>query len=140
LADAEKHVQAAFAQNASDPFTLSVLGNLKFQQQKYDEALDILSKAAQLDPQNPSIESLQGVSLGHKGLRLQAETALRKALVLDPDYGAAHYNLAVVYLGEQPPRAELARWHYLKALAAGQPHNPDLEKQLADDGAAIPAP
>ena len=140
LADAEKHVQVAFAQNASDPFTLSVLGNLKFQQQKYDEALDILSKAAQLDPQNPSIESLLGVSLGHKGLRLQAETALRKALVLDPDYGAAHYNLAVVYLGEQPPRAELARWHYLKALAAGQPHNPDLEKQLADDGAAIPAP
>jgi cytochrome c-type biogenesis protein CcmH/NrfG len=82
---------------------------------------------------------LLGVSLGHKGLRLQAETALRKALVLDPNFGAAHYNLAVVYMGEQPPRAALARWHYMKALAAGQPHNPDLEKLLADNGATISA-
>jgi len=25
---------------------------------------------------------------------------------------------------------QLARWHYQKALAAGQPHNPELEKVL----------
>jgi hypothetical protein len=25
---------------------------------------------------------------------------------------------------------ELARWHYQKALDAGQPHNPELEKML----------
>jgi hypothetical protein len=30
---------------------------------------------------------------------------------------------------------ELARWHYQKALAAGQPHNPDLEKLLDEKSA-----
>ena len=70
-----------------------------------------------------------------KGLRAQAETALRKAIQLDPNYGAAHNNLAVIYLSQQPPLVELARWHYQKALDAGQPHNPDLEKMLDAKGA-----
>jgi tetratricopeptide (TPR) repeat protein len=140
LTDAQKYAEAAEAQNANDPYTLSVLGNVKFQQGKYDEALDILSKGAALDPQNPTIESLLGVCYGHKGLRLQAETALRKAVLLDPNFAGAQYNLAVVYMGEQPPRAGLARYHYLKALAAGQSHNPDFEKLLADNGAGISAP
>jgi len=140
LADAEKHILAAVAKSPNDAYNLSILGNLRFQQQKYDEALDVLSRAAKLDPQNPEIENYLGVTLGQKGLRLQAETALRKALVLNPDYAPAHNNLAVVYISETPPRAELARWHYMKALAAGQPHNPGLEKMLSDNGAPIPAP
>jgi hypothetical protein len=32
---------------------------------------------------------------------------------------------------------QLARWHYQKALAAGQPPNPDLEKALG--GTFVPA-
>jgi Tfp pilus assembly protein PilF len=75
------------------------------------------------------------VTLSHKGLRQQAETALRKAIELDPDYGAAHNNLAVIYLNEDPPLVELARWHYQKAVQDGQARNPDLEKLLAAKGA-----
>jgi tetratricopeptide (TPR) repeat protein len=116
---------------------LSVLGRLKFQQEKYDEALDVLSRAARLDPRSPEIENYLGVILGHKGLRAQAETALRKAVQLDPNYGPAHNNLAVIYLGQQPPRLELARWHYQKALGLGQPHNPDLERILEERSAPV---
>ena len=97
----------------------------------------MLSRAARLDPQNPEIENYLGVTLSHKGLRQQAETALRKAVQLDPNYAAAHNNLAVIYISQQPPLPELARWHYEKALAAGQPPNPDLEKMLAEKGAPV---
>ena len=117
--------------------TLTVLGRVQFAEAKYDEALDTLSRAAKLDPQNPDIENYLGVTLAQKGLRAQAETALRRAVQLDPNYGAAHNNLAVIYLTQQPPMVELARWHYEKALAAGQPHNPALEKMLADKGAPV---
>jgi Tfp pilus assembly protein PilF len=96
-----------------------------------------LSRAAKLDPQNPEIENYLGVTLSHKGLRAQAETALRKAIQLDPNYAAAHNNLAVIYVSQQPPLVELARWHYQKAVDAGQPRNPDLEKLLADKGAPV---
>ncbi len=137
LDDAEKHIQAALAQAPDDPYNLSLLGYLKFQQEKYDDALNVLSRAARLDPQNPEIENYLGVTLSHKGLRQQAETALRKAVQLDPNYAAAHNNLAVIYISQQPPLPELARWHYEKALAAGQPPNPDLEKMLAEKGAPV---
>ena len=72
--------------------------------------------------------------MSHKGLRTQAEAALRKALELNPNYGAAHNNLAVIYISDNPPSPELARFHYQKALDEGQPRNPDLEKLLADKG------
>jgi len=96
-----------------------------------------LSRAAKLDPQNPEIQNYLGVTLGHKGLRVQAETALRKAVQLAPDYAAAHNNLAVIYINQTPPLVQLARWHYQKALAAGQPPNPELEKALS--GTFVPA-
>ncbi len=135
LEDAEKHIQAALAQAPNDTYNLTVFGEVKFQQGKYDDALDPLSRAAKLDPQNPEIQTDLGVVLGRKGLRQQAETALRKAVQLDPYYAAAHYNLAVIYILQQPPLPALARWHYQKALDAGYARNPELEKLLSEKGA-----
>ena len=65
---------------------------------------------------------------------------MRKAIQLDPNYGEAHNNLAVIYLSQQPPQLELARWHYQKALDRGQPHNPELEKMLDAKGAMVNPP
>jgi Tfp pilus assembly protein PilF len=140
LADAEKHIKAAVAQSPDDAYNLSTLGYLKFRQEKYDEALDALSRAATIDPENPEIQNYLGVTLSHKGLRAQGETALRKAVQINPGYAPAHNNLAVIYLSQDPPLPQLARWHYQKALDAGQPRNPDLEKRLADKGAPVPPP
>ncbi len=135
LDDAEKHITAALAQSPNDAYNLATLGYLKFRQEKYDDALNSLSRAAQIDPNNPEIQNYLGVTLSHKGQRKAAETALRRAIEMNPDYAPAHNNLAVIYLSQTPPLAELARWHYQKALAGGEPRNPDLEKLLADKGA-----
>jgi Tfp pilus assembly protein PilF len=59
---------------------------------------------------------------------------------MDPNYGAAHNNLAVIYTSHQPPLIELARWHYQKALATGQPRNPALEKLLDEKSAPASPP
>ena len=137
LAEAEQHVLAALAQAPDDAYNLSTLGYLKFRQEKYDDALKSLSRAAQIDPNNPEIQNYLGVTLSHQGQRKAAETALRRAIQLNPNYAPAHNNLAVIYLSQTPPLAEMARWHYLKAIEAGQPHNADLEKMLADKGAPV---
>jgi Flp pilus assembly protein TadD len=127
---AETNIHKALSLLPNDPYTLFVLGNLKFRQGKYDEALEALSRAAKLDPSNAEVQNYLGLTLSEKGMRVPAETALRKAIDLDPNYGSAHNNLAVIYLTQQPPALELARFHYEKALAAGAPHNPELEKLL----------
>ena len=62
-----KHIKAALAQSPNDAYNLSTLGYLKFRQEKYDEALDALSRAAKLDPQNPEIQNYLGVTLEPQG-------------------------------------------------------------------------
>jgi len=37
----------------------------------------------------------------------------------------------VIYLTQNPPLPQLARWHYQKALDLGAPPDPDVEKSLA---------
>lgn len=130
LEDAEKNIKAALAVAPSDAYSLSILGNLKFRQEKYDDALDVLSRAAKLDPRNAEVQNFLGLTLSEKGMRNAAETAFRKAVILDPNYGGAQNNLAVFYLTQKPPSVELARWHYQRALACGFPRNPDMEKVM----------
>jgi Flp pilus assembly protein TadD len=120
-----------------DAYSLFVLGRLKFGQKKYDEAIDAFSRAAKLDPQDAQIQNFLGLALSEKGLRGPAETALRRAIQIDPGCANAHNNLAVAYITQQPPLVELARWHYQKALAAGHPRNPELERML--DAAKAPS-
>lgn len=136
IPDADKHIQAAMAQTPNDAFDLTVLGRVKFAEADYDGSLDALERAAKLDSKNAQVENFLGVALAEKGLRTQAETAFRKAIQIDPEYGDAHKNLTIFYLTANPPMVELARWHYEKALAAGVAPSPDLERMLDQDRAS----
>ena len=106
------------------------LGQITFRREKYDDSLDALSRAAKLKPQSAEIQNSLGVTLTHKGLRDQAEQAYRRAIVINPSYADAHYNLAVFYGTKDTSFVNLARWHYQRAIAGGHAANPDLEKVL----------
>jgi len=129
-ADAEKNIKAALAIEPENDYSLFVLGRLKLAQGRFDEALDALSRAAQINPEDAEIQNNLGVALSEKGFRVPAEAALRKAVQIDPGCADAHANLAFVYITQQPPLVELARWHYEKAIAAGHPHNAAIEKLI----------
>jgi uncharacterized coiled-coil protein SlyX len=131
LADCEKTVQRALASDPDDPGSLYLLGLLRYRQDRLDEALDALSLSAKFNPTNAATQNFLGCVLADKGLRPAAETAMRKALQADPDYADAHFNLAVVYAGNQPPSIELARWHYKRAVTLGHSKSPTLEKLLS---------
>ena len=130
LEDADAALRRALAVDPNDPQSLALQGLLRFRQAKYDEALNVLTRAATLDPDNALTQNYLGVTLSEKGQRQPAETALRRAIQIDPNYAEAHHNLAVVYATQKPPALELARWHYQKGQASGQPKNPALEKLL----------
>jgi Flp pilus assembly protein TadD len=133
LADCEKSVQRAMSLDSEEPGSLYLLGLLRYRQEKLDEALDALSHSARLDSTNAATQNFLGCVLAEKGLRPAAETALRKALLSEPDNVDAHFNLAVVYAGNQPPSLELARYHYKRALALGHAKSATLEKSLAEN-------
>jgi len=128
LADAEKNVAKAVASASDDDYSLTVLGKVKFRQEKYDESLEAFSRAAKLKPQNAEIQNYLGIVLGQKGMRDPAEQAFRRAIVINPGYADAHYNLAVFYGTKDSSFANLAKWHYQRAVSAGHLKNPELEK------------
>jgi len=129
LEDAEKHINAAVAQSPNDAYNLSILGYLKFRQEKYDDALDALSRAQSSIREILKSKIISASRSVTRACASRRKRPLRKAIQLDPNYGPAHNNLAVIYINQTPPLVELARWHYQKALDAGQSHNPDLEKR-----------
>ena len=58
--------------------------------------------------------------------------ALLRAIELNPDYGVAHFNLALLYLDQKPPALELARRHYEKAVALGVEKDEIVERRLKE--------
>ena len=61
-----------------------------------------------------------------------AEAELQKAIELKPDYGIAHFNLALMLLERRPPALELAQRHYDKALALGVAKDEVVERRLKE--------
>jgi tetratricopeptide (TPR) repeat protein len=136
---AETNIMAALALDPDNAYEFFVLGRVKLAESKFNDALEALSRAAQIDPNDAQIQNNLGVALSEKGLRVPAEAALRRAVQIDPGCADAHANLAFVYITQQPPLVELARWHYEKALAAGHPHIPGIEKLLDQNKTTGPA-
>jgi len=135
VGEAETTLKKALSIDPEDPAALYMLGSLKLRQDKTDEALDLLKLSAKNEPEMPQTQYFLGRALIQKGDRPAAETALRKAILLKPNWGEPHYLLAVLYGTEQPLFSELAKFHYKKAIAGGVTRNPELEKRMENDGA-----
>jgi Flp pilus assembly protein TadD len=79
-------------------------GRVYFSEGNYTEALKELTKAVELDPENPRYQRLLGLTyfVGKK-MYDEATVHLRKAVTLRPGFSEAHMNLGAVYL-------ELENW------------------------------
>jgi tetratricopeptide (TPR) repeat protein len=107
-----------------------LLGIVRYEKKAYDGALAALGQAVWLEPKNPVARNYLAVTVGAKGWNSGAEEELRRALDLSPDYGPAHFNLAIFYLKRTPPAYELARRHYVRAKELGEAPDPLVEKKL----------
>lgn len=139
--EAEATLSRALRVDPTSPDILKLFGKLSYDQKKFDAALDYFSRSAQLDPRDPETLNYLGITLAEKGQRRAAETSVRRAIEVFPAYDEAHYNLAVIYASQDPPFAELARWHYQKAISLGYRANPELQKKIEQGaGAGSTAP
>jgi Flp pilus assembly protein TadD len=108
----------------------ALLGIILFREGKVDAALVELQRAVELAPDNAEAHNFLGIALNEKGRAVEGERAVRRAVELKPGYADAHVNLALLYARQSPPRVELARLHYRKALALGAAPDPALEALL----------
>ena len=122
LPEALKALQQAVKLSPTDAFSYSNLGIVYYQLNQYENAIDALFRAKALDPNDAKTYNYLGCArIAKKGWQgsVRKKRILRKAISIDPNFGDAHFNLALIYATSKPPSLELARREYNKALELG---------------------
>ncbi|KAG8632953.1 hypothetical protein MANES_18G068500v8 [Manihot esculenta] len=93
-----------------DPEVLKNMGNEKYKQGRFEEALAFYDRAIALDSSKATYRSNRSAALIGLGRLTDAVSDCKEAIRLDPSYQRAHHRLATLYfrLGE----AEKALYHY----------------------------
>lgn len=128
LSAAEVALKKASAINPKDSFAATNLGVVYCKQGRFDEAISSLLEAVSSDDKDHIAQNHLGICYGEKGQRDLAEIALKKSIEIRDAYPDAHFNLAVLYATSEPPRLDLAKEHYQKALEHGSEADASLEQ------------
>jgi tetratricopeptide (TPR) repeat protein len=93
-------------------------------------ALHAIARAIHEDPTDAKAHNYLAAVSKKLGWLDAAEAELQRAIELNPDYGNAHFNLALMYLERKPPALELAKRHYDRAVALGATRDELVEEKL----------
>ncbi|XAR62169.1 hypothetical protein NMG60_11016821 [Bertholletia excelsa] len=99
--------------NKLDPEMVKSMGNEKYKQGRFEDALVLYNQAISLDPNRASFHSNKSAALIGLGRLIEAVFVCREAIRLDPSYTKAYTRLATVYL--RLGKAEEALHHYKKS-------------------------
>jgi len=138
--EAEYYLEKALAIESKSGLANYLLGRTYFLQDKLDEALTKLEAGLTSDPQNAKAHNCVGVISTRKGWVDRAEKAFTSAVSIDPEYGDAHFNLAVLHATKNDPNPQEAEKHYFRALHLGVPRDASIEgflKEFEEAGVAV---
>jgi TolB-like protein/DNA-binding winged helix-turn-helix (wHTH) protein/Tfp pilus assembly protein PilF len=96
-ARAQVEIQKALALNVNDPNAHEWNGIFLSLQGRFDQSIDELRTAVELDPLNAEYLVTLGEVLTAAGRLVEAEAQLKAAIGLDPASDSAHFRLAEVY-------------------------------------------
>lgn len=130
--EAEYYLEKALALEETSGLANYLLGRTYFLQDKLDEALEKLEVGLTYDPQNAKAHNCVGVISTRKGWVERAKRAFINAVSIDPEYGDAHFNLAVLYATKDQPEPKEAEKHYFRALHLGVPRDSSIEDFLKE--------
>lgn len=137
--EAEYYLEKALAIESDSGLAHYLLGRTYYLQGKLDEALTKLEEGLTFDPQNAKAHNTVGVISTQKGWVARAEKAFTSAVSINPKYGDAHFNLAVLYVTRDEPNPKAAEKHYFEALHLGVPRDASIESFLKEAEAAGPS-
>jgi len=133
LAEAESRYRAVLSMAGDNFDALHLLGLVRFQQGRYDDAIDMIRAALGKNPQSAAAHLNLANALQRAGRPEEAVRGCEKALAINPEFVEAHNNLgsALIDLG----RLEEAVSHFQRALEI----KPDLPEAHNNLGSALTA-
>ncbi|MBL9129880.1 MAG: tetratricopeptide repeat protein [Verrucomicrobiaceae bacterium] len=135
-AESEAALQKAIAFEPDNDSAAYALAVTYFKQERWKESMTLFEKSLDKQPQNASARHYLGIISTKLSLMDRAEREFKTTLAIDPNYGDAHFNLAVLYATWDPPQWEKARTEYDQAIKKGVKPDANLEK-LLDGGKKV---
>ncbi|MBN2302078.1 MAG: tetratricopeptide repeat protein [Lentisphaerae bacterium] len=96
--------------NSSDSAPLEFLAAIHIEQQKWDTARAMLNEAKKRSPMSPRIPATMALLEYRAGNVDAAQNFLEESLDLNPDYGPALYNMALLYRDEHNDEIKAAEY------------------------------
>jgi tetratricopeptide (TPR) repeat protein len=126
--EAKNRARAILQKDPKNPAGLMLLGNSLAGLKNVDDALDVVNRAIEIDPERAGVYSNVGVLQLAKGDHALAETAFKRAVAVSPQSVDAYVNLGNFYRAvKRYPEAEEA---LKRALPFGA-KNPRLNRAIA---------
>lgn len=111
------------------------LGVIYFKQDLWNDSMIYFEKNLSLNAKNARSRHYLGIIATKLNFLDRAEREFKTAIAIDPAYGEAHFNLAVLYATWDPPQWDKAKTEYQQAIKKGVQPDPNLEKLLNADAA-----
>jgi len=131
ISDARAGLEKVIIQKPDDILVLTNLAIVYSRLKDFDKAIAILNPILENDPQNALAHNYMGIVLGKTGKIKESEDHFLRSIAIDPNYAKAHFNLAVMYMGQTPPAIDQALASYEKAKSLGIEPDPTLERRLS---------
>jgi len=114
LAKAAEPLLAQLKDNPNDFDAIVKLGNLYYDGQAYQQAIDYYQKALNIQPNNPDVRTDMGTAYWYTGNADQAIANFEKSLALRPNHPGTLFNLGIVkWQGKKDPQAAIVVWEQL---------------------------
>ncbi|MBN2244855.1 MAG: tetratricopeptide repeat protein [Candidatus Aminicenantes bacterium] len=105
-----------------NPETWLQLGNLYFDSDNFQNAIEAYTKYIELDPKNPNVWTDLGIMYRSAGQPEKAIETFDQAIAIDPQHEQSRYNKGVVFLHDlNDPAAAKREWEMLLRI------NPDFK-------------
>jgi len=137
----EARLRGALLANPNDLDVLIQLGNLYYDNQKFQDAVDWYGRALEIDPKNINVRTDRGTSYWNLGRADAAIAEFRKSLELNSSHAQTLYNLGVVFLkGKNDVQEARKAWETLLATNPNYPERARVQEQLASLPGGTTAP
>lgn len=131
LDEAEATLKKSLAYEPNNAAAHYMLAVTFFRRDRLNEAMSSFEKSLELNGKNARARHYLGVITSKMGMIDRAEREFKNALAIDPAYGEADFNLAVLYATKNPPNWTDAKKHYNDAVKKGVKADPAMEKLLS---------
>lgn len=133
-ADTQKQISVLQSLLRDDPKNekaLIELGNLYFDANQFDPAIQAYSKALELNPKNADVRTDMGIMFRRKGDFDRAIAAFKKAAEDDPKHVNSRYNLGVVLLHDKGDvKGAIKAWEDFLKVEPNSPRADNIRNQL----------